>query len=351
MPNEPMQVPDITLLVCTFNRCADLREMLSSALAQETSGEFTFEVVVVDNNSSDGTRQVVEEFIAGGHNNLRYLFEGRQGKSFALNTGLEAARGHIYTIGDDDFILPPDWLIKIFRAFQAHPEVSVVSGKVLPRWQAEAPTWLTPKHWSAIAMADYGEEEFYADEERQICLLAGSFRRADVLAVGGYRTGLSVSGEQIGGVEDLEILQRLWKAGYKAIYQPHIFFWHKVEPQRMTKQYHRRWHEGHGRFYAALRDEQVERSSARLFDVPLHLYRQAAADALGWLRCALQPGRAEESFAHETRLCFFRGFFRQRREDYAAVAGRGGAGRELLSFARALATGRNNGRGAPKGVG
>lgn len=339
---------DISVLVCTYNRCADLREMLETALEQETDGEFSYEVLVVDNNSTDQTRRVVEEFVAGGHDNLRYLFEGRQGKSYALNTGLGAARGRLYVVGDDDFILPPDWLKKIFTAFRAHPEVSVVSGKVLPLWQADAPAWLTPRHWSAIAMADYGDEEFYADERNQICLLACAFRRADVLAVGGYRVGLSVTGGQIGGVEDLDILQRLWRAGYKAVYQPHIFFWHKVEPQRMTKQYHRRWHEGHGRFYAALRDERAERSAARLFDVPAYLYRQAAADAFGWLKCVLL-GRAEESFAHEAQLCFFRGFFRKRREDYALTRRRGAA-RELWSFARSLAAGKS-GRGAPKGVG
>jgi hypothetical protein len=197
-------------------------------------------------------------------------------------------------------------------------------------------------------MADYGEKEFYADEEHQVCLLACSFRRADVLAVGGYRTGLSVSGGQIGGVEDLEILQRLWRAGYKTIYQPHIFFQHKVEPGRMTKKYHRRWHRGHGRFYAALRDEETERSAARLFDVPAHLYRRATADALGWLKNTLL-GRRAEAFGHETQLSFFAGFFRQRRADYLATR-RHGTLREIFSLVRALATGKR-GHDAPKEVG
>lgn len=348
MKTEVKTSLDISVLVCTYNRCADLREMLESALAQETGGEFTFEILVVDNNSSDGTREAVEALIAQGHDNLRYLFEGRQGKSYALNAGLAAARGHIYTIGDDDFLLPNDWLRKIFRAFRSHPEVSVVSGKVLPAWRAEAPAWLTPKHWSAIAMADYGESEFYADEEHQICLLACSFRRADVLAVGGYRAGLSVSGGDIGGVEDLEILQRLWRAGYKTIYQPHIFFHHKVEPGRMTKKYHRRWHRGHGRFYAALRDEAMERSAARLFDVPAHLYRQTGVAALGWVKSML-AGRGADAFWHETQLCFFAGFFRQRRADYLATR-RHGTLRELFSLVRALATGKS-GHDAPKEVG
>ena len=86
-PATPPAV-DLTLLVCTFNRSDDLREMLETALAQETDGAFTYDVIVVDNNSTDGTRAVVENLIASGHANLHYLFEERQGKSCALNTGL-----------------------------------------------------------------------------------------------------------------------------------------------------------------------------------------------------------------------------------------------------------------------
>jgi GT2 family glycosyltransferase len=228
---------DITLLVCTYNRSEDLREMLETALKQETGGEFAYEVLVVDNNSTDDTPSIVEEFIARGHENLRYLFESRQGKSYALNTGLDAARGSIFTICDDDFILPENWLKNIFAAFGAHPEASFVSGKVLPAWQGEPPSWLTPEHWSAIALTDYGEKEFYADENNQICLLACSFRMADVKAVGGYNPKLGVTKNQIGGTEDFDILKRLWKSGRKGIYIPHIWFIiksHRTATQKNT---------------------------------------------------------------------------------------------------------------------
>jgi glucosyl-dolichyl phosphate glucuronosyltransferase len=325
---------DLTLLVCTFNRSEDLREMLETALAQETDGVFSYDVLVVDNNSTDGTRAVVDQLIARGHTNLRYLFEGRQGKSSALNTGLAAVQGWIYTIADDDFILPTDWLKQIVSAFRSHPDAAFVSGKVLPLWQGEVPGWLTHDHWSALALADYGDEEFYADEGRQVCLLACSFRVADVEAVGGYRAGLSVSSNLIGGVEDLEILQRLWKFGRKGMYLPGLAFRHKVPPARMTRTYHRRWHTGHGRFYATLRDPSFEASSARLFDVPAHLYKQAAAAAGGWMSAVVR-GRVDEAFAYETKVRFFAGFFRERRQQCARnpVA-------ELVSFARALVSSR-----------
>lgn len=332
--SEPSLAIDVTVLVCTYNRCADLREMLQTALAQQTDGTFTFEVLVVDNNSTDGTRDAVYELIARGHPNLRYLFEGRQGKSYALNAGLSAVRGQIYTIADDDFVLPPDWLMKIVAAFRAYPDASYVSGKVLPLWEGEVPAWLGREHWSCLALADYGSRELVIDDKHQLCLLACSFRVAHVQAAGGYRTGLGVSKNSIGGIEDLDILQRLWKAGRHGVYLPDIYFHHKVQRDRLTKPYHRRWHTGHGRFYATMRDVEFEGSGPRLFDVPAHLYRSGAAAAFHWLGGMLR-GNSAKAFEAETRLRFFHGFYRERRRTYSE-RGAPGAVREGISFARAL---------------
>lgn len=325
---------DITLLVCTHNRSQDLAELLASALAQKTGGQCTYEVLVVDNNSTDETRAVVEKFIARGHENLRYLFEGRQGKSHALNTGLRALRGWAYAITDDDFILPENWVSTIYEGLQQHPEAAFVSGKVLPLWQAPPPRWLTQRHWAAIAMADYGEEKFYADSDKPLCLLACSFRLADVKAVGGYHPDLAVNVGKIGGTEDLEILQRLWKSGRKGVYLPHLSFQHKVTAARLTKDYHRRWHMGHGCSHALMREADFEQAAARLFDVPSHLYRQALENLLLWLRASLTRNE-ELAFWHETRWRFFQGFFRQRRRDYLSQQQHGTA-REIVTFIGAL---------------
>lgn len=325
---------DITVLVCTFNRRKELRELLSSAMAQQTGGAFTYEILVVDNNSNDGTRELVEGLIAEGHVTLRYLFEGRQGRSFALNTGLGAARGAIYAIADDDLILPPDYLRRVHEAFRAHPEVSAVAGKVLPLWAAPAPAWLTEEHWSALAVVDYGPEEVRADADKQICLLAGAFRRADVEAVGGYRLELGVDKARIGGTEDVDLLARLYEVGRKGLYLPDLWLNHRVETNRLTKAYHRRWHTGHGRFYAAMRAPEVERSPVRLFDVPMHMYRQAAANAKAWLMC-LARGRNAEAFRRETELRFFAGYFRARSKEFFAAGTKPVAG-ELAIIANVL---------------
>ena len=329
---SPEREIDITLLVCTFNRSKDLRELLETALVQETDSKFDYEVLVIDTNSDDDTKEIVESFISAGHRRLRYSFESKQGKSFALNRGLEEARGRFYAIVDDDFILPPNWTREMMEGFRSHPEVSAVSGKVLPLWQEQPPSWLTVDHWSAIAMADYGDTAFYADSENQICLLACAFRTADVKAVGGYDTQLGVTRDQIGGTEDLDILKKLWAAGHKGIYLPHIWFHHKVSPDRGTKRYHRKWHRGHGAFFAAMHDEEFERSSARFLDVPAHMYKQLVKDVGGVIGSGIR-GNADAAFAHEVQLYFFIGFFKKRLKDFRS-SGSGSFARDLISLIR-----------------
>ncbi|HET6862196.1 MAG TPA: glycosyltransferase family 2 protein [Pyrinomonadaceae bacterium] len=305
---------DLSLLVCTYNRAGDLRELLETAVAQETNGEFSYEVVVVDNNSTDETRSVVESFIAAGHKNVRYFFEKKQGKANALNTGLRELKGWAYVIADDDFVLPEDWVKNLYRGFRDNPEVSFVSGKVLPLFQGEPPSWLTAKHWSAIAMADYGDEQFVTDKENQICLLACAFRLADVESVGGYDKQLGPSKTHSGGTEDLDLLKRLWKSGRKGLYLPNAAFYHKATKDRLTKDYHRRWHADHGRSYAIMRIEETEQAKFRLFDVPAYMFREAARDTLRWVGCMIR-GRTDDAFWHETQLRFFAGFVAKRRAD------------------------------------
>jgi GT2 family glycosyltransferase len=265
---------------------------------------------------------VVQRCQDGAPDRLRYLFEPRQGKSNALNTGLAAARGSRYAIVDDDFVLPPDWLLAIDAGFRRHPAAAFVGGKVLPRWQAPPPRWLTPAHWSAIALADHGDAEFQVDAGHQICLLACTFDTGAVRAAGGYDARLAVSAGRIGGVEDLDLLRRLWDAGRHGVYLPEVHFEHKVESARTTRAYHRRWHRGHGASYAMMREPAMERSRARFFDVPVHLYRQGLTALLSALLLRLK-GDAAGAFAAVTRAAFAAGFIETRRREYVAATRRG----------------------------
>jgi hypothetical protein len=115
---------------------------------------------------------------------------------------------------------------------------------------------------------------------------------------------------------------------------PELVVMAEVQSERLTKQYHCKWHTGHGHFYALMREEEFEQSSARLFDVPAHLYKQALMNAAGLIKHKLLRDD-QSAFVYKTRLCFFVGFFRTRRAEFFALSDRSIL-REVASFVRSL---------------
>src|SRR5207244_6070860 len=140
--------------------------------------------------------------------------------------------------------------------------------------------------------------------------------------VGLFATEFQRVKDSIGSLEDHEFLLRVLRTGRKGVYDPRIVVNAEIQPNRMEREYHRRWHTGHGHFHALLRSEHIEQTRVgTLFGVPAHLYRQALGDLVGWARAKVigEPGRA---FHHEVRLRFFCGFFRTRRHEFLNTPGR-----------------------------
>jgi glycosyltransferase involved in cell wall biosynthesis len=300
---------DVSVSICTYNRCTELRDALESVMCQQASG-IRYEVIVVDNNSTDDTKQIVDSFVQSGHNNLRYVFEGRQGLSYARNTAISQARSPLLAFTDDDVRVSPDWVATIKRVFDKHSEVAYIGGKVLPRWPSPPPSWLTREQWSPMALADHGDTLFYTSLRRHTCLIGANLaiRREVLDRFGGFVPDLQRVRDGIGSMEDHELQLRLWKADQQGLYVPDLVVNSDVALERLRKNYHRRWHFGHGRFYALARIEEWEHSTVGwLFGVSSHLYKRALYDALGWCACVLRGNRTR-AFDYETRLRFFAGF-------------------------------------------
>ena len=135
----------LTVILCTYNRCKSLAKALDSLAGSILSDAVEWEVLVVDNNSSDQTEAVVEEFRRQYPGRFRFLFEPHQGKSYALNAGIREARGNILAFVDDDVTVEPMWLQNLTSALhdsqwagsggRTKPAIWV-SGFVPPRWLA-----------------------------------------------------------------------------------------------------------------------------------------------------------------------------------------------------------------------
>jgi glycosyltransferase involved in cell wall biosynthesis len=303
--------PDVSVVLTTYNRARVLSSAIEGLLDQDLTPT-RYEIIIVDNNSTDDTRQVVESFRSRA-DNVRYLFEARQGISFGRNAGVRAARAPLIAFTDDDVRVARDWIRTIVSVLESHPEVVGVGGKVLPDWSGPWPTWLTREHWSPLALVDHGETPFYVTASRRVCLItANAAYRREVFD----RFGLFSLDVQ--GVEDHELLLRVWRAGEQGLYWPWLTATALIDPDRMRRRYHRRWHRRHGRFLARMHDEEFERTRmGRFLGVPAHIYRRLAAHLGGWI-AALIRGRFDAAFNHELGLWSASGFLASRWRELCA---------------------------------
>jgi glucosyl-dolichyl phosphate glucuronosyltransferase len=314
-----------SIVIATYHRAADLRETLQSLAALRPDGHW--EVIVVDNNSPDETRAVVESAAANFPVELRYVFEQQQGRSPALNAGIRAARGEIIATTDDDVRVPPDWLNRAAEGLE-RLQADYVGGRVLPIWGGPKPAWI-PDHggrqWAVIALLDYGPEPI-ALGSRVPLGVNMAFRRSAFERAGLFDPDTGRRAGTLLGQEVREWCIRARQAGLRGYYVPGMEVRHIIPAERLRKAYFRRWFYWRGisraRLYerSGLDMEAPEQATLdfstvpHIFGVPRYLYRKALAAAAGWMRMTLR-GRGLEAFEHETWLWFFAGIVRQRWAD------------------------------------
>jgi glycosyltransferase involved in cell wall biosynthesis len=304
--------PDISIVIPTYNRASMLRRAIESTLRQDATG-LRYEVIVVDNNCSDNTAEVVASLQKSARVPIDYIVERRQGNAYARNTGIERALAPIIAFTDDDSWLEPDFLRRLVAVFE-DSHLSFVGGRVLPHWEHDPPPWLSPAHWAPVALLDYGPSPVAITNERPRTLFGSNLaiRRGAFDRVGTFNPDLQRVRGGIGSLEDHDLISRLCVAGEPGLYTPDLVAYTHVPADRLSKRYHRRWHRGHGRFYAILRDPEFERSrTPKILGVPSHLYRQVIVSALKWPLAAVQ-GKLSDAFEYETKLWFFLGFLGQR---------------------------------------
>lgn len=233
----------ITVILCTYNRSARLRTALTSVAGLVLPESVEWEVLVVDNNSSDETRAVIEEFSKTYPGRFRYLFEAKPGKSNALNAGIREATGDILAFTDDDVTFDSMWLHNLNTALSNRQWVGV-GGRIFQQWTSSRPTWLSPngRYWRMswpLTSFDFGEETL---EENKYTNGANMAFRKDVFARhGGFRTDL---GPQPGSeirCEDNEFGLRLHAAGERVGYEPSAIVYHPVHQSRLRKEYFLAW--------------------------------------------------------------------------------------------------------------
>lgn len=268
----------ISVVVCTYNR-AQLLETVLKSLHEQALDPALYEIIVVDNNSSDHTRAVVESF-SRRLLNCRYCFEGTQGLSHARNRGWREGRGVYIAYTDDDCKPPPHWLVTA-RAIIDRYSPGVFGGPYYAYYNTSRPVW-----WK-----DGYRSHEHAEKARALTAneyLSGGnvfFRRTLIETLGGFDPGLGMSGAKVAYGEETALLRRLRAISPDELiyYDPSLYVYHLVPAEKMTMRWIARQRFAAGR-YAYLAFQGQDGPGARLLRVSMQtaLTLVALIFDLGW---------------------------------------------------------------------
>ena len=233
---------DLDLIIPTHNRAHLLDECLKSVLRASRPTELNLTIVVVDNNSRDNTKAVVEPYLRQSDVRCKYLFVGQPGKSAALNEALRQTDGEFVGLIDDDEQLDPAWFEVAYREFSSDSATEYIGGPCHPNWEVEAPPWLPPSLPGVIGIVLRPERAVYSPEFNGM-LMGGNvvIRRSTLQKVLPYPVELGKIGAKIRSGMDEIIYHRLLRIGARGIVVPDLIIYHWIPASRLTKRYYRKW--------------------------------------------------------------------------------------------------------------
>jgi len=320
-------MPDVSVVITTHNRSALLARTLASAARLTYHG--TWEVIVVDNNCTDATRQVVVAARATFPAPLHYLIEAEPGKYAALNAGIRHASGAVIANTDDDVDLPADWLACAVGALDRH-QCDFVGGPVYPIWEAPPPRWIGARNslcGKVLALQDHGAaiREYGCGGISWPLGVNVAYRREAFACAGLFDPQLGRVAGTLRNQSQRDWHLRARRAGLRGIYVPDMVVHHVVPQDRMTRRYFYDWFYWHGISRAIMYQTsgahmlepdgpETHAAERQLLGVPASLWRRTARATISagvrWLH-----GRPDAALEYELQIPFLVGVVRQRLRD------------------------------------
>ena len=232
-----MTAPLISVVVCTRNRAYLVSKAIASVLGQDFPAP-DYEIVVVDNGSTDNTAEIVRS--AAGGAVVRYIREEQIGLCFARNCGWREARGRYIVFLDDDAIAQPGWLKSVRNAFDEDPTaIGVIGGRIEPIWEGLRPRWLADEIAGSLTIIDWGgSRKVIADIRRE--WLAGAnmaVPKSVLMEIGGFHPWLDRVGNNLLSSGDVFFQKQAIEHGYRCVYVPEMAVGHLVPPSRLQQRW------------------------------------------------------------------------------------------------------------------
>ena len=306
---------NISVVLCTYNRGEALARALQSVSNQVLPPSIEWEVLVVNNNSTDQTSAVVEGYTQRFPGRFRYVFEPRPGKSHALNAGIQAARGDILAFMDDDVTMEPNWLQNLTAELHSS-EWAGAGGPILPERAFSLPRWLSvddPRSLAPLALFNPGSEPGILRESPFGTNMA--FRKEIFDRFGGFRTDLGPQPDSLLRGEDSEFGKRVMAAGLQIRYEPSARVFHAALEERLQKHYFLGWWFDKGR--SDLREFGIPpEASWSISGIPLFMLRNLTVWTLRWV-FAIRPCRR---FFWKIQIRWMIGQIVESRQKYQSLA-------------------------------
>lgn len=212
----------ISVIVPTYNR-QHILPMCLNSLVEQNYPKKDYEIIIVDNNSKDNTKEIVQKYIINYSDiSIKYILEKRQGLVYARHAGAKHSKFDILSFTDDDGILCKNWLKEISNVFQINPEIVAVAGKIVIKWDKKPPDWVKP-YEGLLGKLDYGDEIQY---KKGLYINGGNYsiKKEILFKVGGFNP------DQVGGwlIGDGEtgLNQKLWDSNYLIGWAPKAIMEH-----------------------------------------------------------------------------------------------------------------------------
>jgi glucosyl-dolichyl phosphate glucuronosyltransferase len=230
-------------IICTYNRSDFLTELLDKLLQQDFPKD-QYEIIIVDNASTDKTYAIVEALIKNNSDfNIRYVYEENQGLSFARNRGIQESRGqYIIYIDDDELPKNRDWLRNLIAVFDTH-QADAVGGTIELDFRAKPPYWLTKSFHGWLGEFPAAQDEPY----QTFSTINGgnmAFRKSVLLELDGFNQNLGRKGKHLLAGEDTDLSHRLTEKDKTIFIAPNAIMNHIIESNRLTKSYFIRLQKG-----------------------------------------------------------------------------------------------------------
>jgi len=224
----------ISVIICTHNREAYLSKTIYS-LVNQTINNRLYEIIIVDNQSTDNTKAIVLNSFKN-FENIRYIYEPSLGLSNARNTGWKNAKGEYVSYIDDDAIASKNWLKHILEVFETtDPMPGAVGGRVDPIWEAAKPGWLTDNLVTSLSVLNWSKEPQYLECDKWLVGANITYPKSLLNKFGGFSCNLGRKGNRLLGSEEVYLQHQFAKEQVHYYYHPDVSVKHLIPSNRLSK--------------------------------------------------------------------------------------------------------------------